>query len=312
VAPALALAAWVALALGTSPPATGECPLLSTDVTQRLAGLSSAIQVRVQAVRGGAQVQLADLDGRVLDDGLVRGEGCPALADLAAQRVRQWARAHGAWREAGALPPPPMVDAPEGGPLVWTAPYAPRAPSTPSRAEAPWELPLRIGGGAGAGVLVDSEGTAPSFDAWVLLGPPRLPYWGELSVQLTPGRLLDVDRFLFSWDRGFVLAAGGAYRLARAPLEVVAGLQAGRLDATPVGLVGPVDAEGFSSFDGGVYAGLRALLELGVVSGWLGTRLTAWFVQHRIEVVGPGGVNTGTLPFLGIWFGFGLLAGSQS
>jgi len=301
------------LALGQAAPATGECPLLSADVEQRLTGLSSAIRVRVQAVRGGAQVQIVDLGGRVLDDGMVRGEGCPALADLAAQRVRQWAGAHGAWREAGVLPPPPIVDVPEG-PAPAEAPYSPRAraPRPPRSEPSPGlQLPLRIGAGAGVGSLLDSEGPAPALDAWLLLGPPQQPYWGELSVQFTPARVLSVDRFLFLWDRGLVLAVGGAYRLSRAPVEVVAGLQAGRLEVMPLGVLGPVDAEGFSSLDGGAYAGLRALLELGVVSAWLGTRLSAWFVQHRIDVFGPAATSVGTVPFLGVWFGVGLQAGSQ-
>jgi len=315
LAPALALAASAALVLGEAAPATGECPLLSADVEQRLTGLSSAIRVRVQAVQGGAQVQVVDLGGRVLDDGMVRGEGCPALADLAVQRVRQWALAHGAWREAGVLPPPPIVDAPEGGPVEEEGPTRPRAParSAARRELSPGlELPLRIGGGVGAGALLDGGGTSPGFEAWVLLGPPRLPYWGELSAMLTPSRFLTVDRFFFSWNRGFVLAAGGAYRPSRAPLEVVAGLQAGRVEVTPLGFLGPVDAEGFSSLDGGAYAGVRALLELGVVSGWLGARLSGWFIQHRILIVGPDTTSVGTVPFLGVWFGVGVQAGSQS
>jgi hypothetical protein len=244
----------------------------------------------------------------------VRGEGCPALADLAVQRVRQWARAHGAWREAGALPPPPIVEVPEGTPPVETGTSPPRAPAPPVARPAPapgFELPLRIGAGAGGGTLVDAGGTAPGFEAWVALGPPRLPYWGEVSMTITPSRFLSIDRFFFTWNRGFVLAAGGAYRLSRAPLEVVAGVHAGRLEVTPLGLVGPVDAEGFSALDGGAYAGLRALLELGVVSGWLGTRLTAWFVQHRIEITGPDTASAGTVPFLGVWFGVGVSARSQ-
>jgi hypothetical protein len=305
----LAIAAAAALVLGAPVPAadTSGCPELRSGVEQRLPGLSSAVQVRVEPVPGGARVQVLDRSGRTLDDGEVRAGACATLADQAAERVRRWAAAHGAWREAGALPIPPLVDVPEAAAEPTSRPPATAA----ARASQPaGELPFRLGAGAGAGALVDAGGAVPGFEAWVLLGAPRQPYWGELSMMLTAaGRVMAVDRFVFTWSRSVVVAAGGAYRLSQAPVEVVAGLQGGRLELQPAG---PVQAApGFTALDGGGYAGLRAVLDLGGLSGWLGTRISVWFVQHRIEVILPASVSAGVVPLVGVWFGVGVQAGGQ-
>jgi len=88
---------------------------------------------------------------------------------------------------------------------------------------------------------------------------------------------------------------------------VVAGLQGAEVVVTPLDLF---PTPGFRSFDTGAYAGLRALLPLGFVSGFVGTRLSVWFVQHRIEVEDLGQDSVASVPVLGVWFGLGVQVGS--
>jgi len=297
----LAIAAAAALTLGTQPPGTGECPGLPAEVAQRLPGLSSAVRVRVSAAGGAARVQVVDGAGRVLDDGPVRGEGCAALADLVAQRVRDWAMAHGAWREGGALPPPPLVDVPQPRSPRREA-VAPVQPAAPGLA-----LPFRAGAGVGLGAQLDPLGPAAGFEAWLLGGPPGAPWWGQLGLLFTPRRLLWVDRFPFAWSRGPVLSAGGVYRFAPLPLEVVAGVLGGPLTVTPE--VAPQDT--FFSFDPGGYAGARAVLSLGLVSAFVAARLSAWFVDHRLQVTSSFAGAEGGVPVVDLWFGVGVQLGSQ-
>src|SRR5262249_9188155 len=152
-----------------------------------------------------------------------RGEGCAALAEAAAQRVRTWAAAHGAWREGGALPQPPLVSVPDALPPLQPEVRAPAAGPAPPPGS-PFGLPFRVGLGAGAGAQLASAGGTPGFEAWLLAGPPHAPFWGELVALFTPQRILLVDRFAFGWNRGLVVMGGGVYRFSRAPLEVVAGL----------------------------------------------------------------------------------------
>lgn len=296
----LAVAAASALVLGTQVTGTGECPS-PAEVEQRLPALSSALRVDVQPARGGVRVRILDPADHVLEDAAVSGETCAALADLAAEHVRQWAADRGAIRDEGELAPPPVVEVPG---------LPPSSPDVvPGPPPAPFSLPIRLGLGAGAGVVLDGAGSAPAFELWGLIGPAGAPFWGEIAFATTPDRALLAGQFPFSWARGSILSAGGAYRFARAPIEAVAGLQVSTLQVVPLG---PVNAPGFVSLDPGGYAGLRALVLLGgVVSGWVGARISAWFLDHRIEVGDPLAGNVASVPFLGVWFGLGVEAGDQ-
>jgi len=297
----LAIAAAAALTLGTQLVGTGDCPGIPAEVAQRLPGLSSAVRVRVSAAGGVARVQVVDAAGRVLADGSVAGPSCAALADLVAQRVRDWAMAHGAWREGGALPPPPLVDVPEARPArpVAVAPVQPAAPG--------FGLPFRVGAGLGIGAQFDAVGPAPGFEAWLLGGPSGAPWWGQVGLLFTPRRFLGVERFSFAWSRDPVLSAGGVYRFANLGLEVVAGLLGGPLTVTPE--VAPQDT--FFSFDPGGYAGARVVLSLGPVSAFLAARLSAWFVAHRLLVGSSFAGGQGGVPVVDLWFGLGAQLGSQ-
>lgn len=284
---------------------TGECPAPQA-VGALLPALSSAVQVDVAAVEGGARVRLLDREGRILDEETLRGADCQTLATAAADRVRRWAEARGALRAGRGLPPPPLVELPAGEEVEVPEPQEAAAPPRPWPALFP-NLPVSLGLGAGIGGQADALGGALLVALWGSLGPKDSPFSGELGVTLSGQRAALFDRGTYiGWGRS-TYSLGVAYRLpVEWRVDAMAGLLGSQVRAD---ISAGFQYYTFSSFDGGLYGGGRIRIPVGPMYLWVGGVGSAWFVEHRILVGDPETGEQTSIPvlalcgFVGVAFG---------